>query len=219
MTAKADLVQKPYAIDMTMKYEDNKYNSYENKTSLSVPVKQLSRIEYSSAEVLPESISVGGQANVVFNVYNTGKTTLYNVKVRFEDETVSGGDAYVGKLESGATGSVDTMLNGEAATMDDGMIKTVISYENDAGEVTEVETEIPLYVTEDIPQDDLYVPEEMPQEAPNRLPLILGCTAAGIVIVIVSVILIVKQRKKKREKKQQEDDLADLLADDGEDKK
>ena len=221
MTAKADLVQKPYAIDMTMKYEDDKYNPYENKTSLSVPVRQLSRIEYSSAEILPESISVGGQANVVFNVYNTGKTTLYNVKVRFEDETVSGGDAYVGKLESGATGSVDTMLNGEAATMDDGMIKTVISYENDAGEVTEVETEIPLFVTEEMPQDDFYIPEEMPQEEQSRLPLILGCAGAGIVIVIAAVILIVKHRKKKRAQKQREDDLAELLADDdnGEDKK
>lgn len=221
MTAKADLVQKPYAIDMTMKYEDDKYNPYENKTSLSVPVKQLSRIEYSSAEILPESITVGGQANVVFNVYNTGKTTLYNVKVRFEDETVSGGDAYVGKLESGATGSVDTMLNGVAATTDDGMIKTIISYENDAGEVTEVETEISLFVTEELPPDDLYLPEEIPEETPNRLPLILGVAAAGIVIAIIIIVLIVKRRKKKRAQKQKEDDLAELLEDsgNGEDKK
>ena len=221
MTAKADLVQKPYAIDMTMKYEDDKYNPYENKTSLSVPVKQLSRIEYSSAEILPESITVGGQANVVFNVYNTGKTTLYNVKVRFEDETVSGGDAYVGKLESGATGSVDTMLNGVAATTDDGMIKTIISYENDAGEVTEVETEISLFVTEELPPDDLYLPEEIPEETPGRLPLILGAAAAGIVIAIIIIVLIVKRRKKKRAQKQKEDDLAELLEDsgNGEDKK
>lgn len=219
MTAKADLVQKPYAIDITMKYEDAKYNPYENKTSLSIPVRQLSRIEYSSAEILPESIAVGGQANVVFNVYNTGKTTLYNVKVRFEDETVSGGDAYVGKLESGASGSVDTMLSGEAATMDDGMIRTVISYENDAGEVTEVETEIPLFVTEETPPDELYIPEEIPQEEQSRLPLILGCAGAGIAIAAATAV--VKHRKKKRAQKQREDDLAELLADDdnGEDKK
>lgn len=219
MTAKADLVQKPYAIDMTMKYEDEKYNAYENKTSLSVPVKQLSRIEYGTPEVLPESITIGSQANVVFSVYNTGKTTLYNVKVRFEDETVSGGEYYVGKLESGATGNVDTMVTGEAVTMDDGMIKTIISYENDAGEVTEVETQIPLYVTEEMMDDMDYMPVEDVPEQSSRLPLILGIVAAVIVAVVIVVILIVHSRKKKKAKRQQEEDLAELLTDEDEGKK
>ena len=219
MTAKADLVQKPYAIDMTMKYEDEKYNAYENKTSLSVPVKQLSRIEYGTPEVLPESITIGSQANVVFSVYNTGKTTLYNVKVRFEDETVSGGEYYVGKLESGATGNVDTMVTGEAAPMDDGMIKTIISYENDAGEVTEVETQIPLYVTEEMMDDMDYMPVEDVPEQSSRLPLILGIVAAVIVAVVIVVILIVRSRKKKKAKRQQEEDLAELLTDEDEGKK
>jgi hypothetical protein len=219
MTAKADLVQKPYAIDMTMKYEDEKYNAYENKTSLSVPVKQLSRIEYGTPEVLPESITIGSQANVVFSVYNTGKTTLYNVKVRFEDETVSGGEYYVGKLESGATGNVDTMVTGEAVTMDDGMIKTIISYENDAGEVTEVETQIPLYVTEEMMDDMDYMPVEDVPEQSSRLPLILGIVAAVIAAVVIVVILIVHSRKKKKAKRQQEEDLAELLTDEDEGKK
>lgn len=219
MTAKADLVQKPYAIDMTMKYEDEKYNAYENKTSLSVPVKQLSRIEYGTPEVLPESITIGSQANVVFSVYNTGKTTLYNVKVRFEDETVSGGEYYVGKLESGATGNVDTMVTGEAVTMDDGMIKTIISYENDAGEVTEVETQIPLYVTEEMMDEMDYMPVEDAPEQSSRLPLILGIAAAVIVAVVIAVILIVRSRKKKKAKRQQEEDLAELLTDEDEGKK
>lgn len=219
MTAKADLVQKPYAIDMTMKYEDEKYNAYENKTSLSVPVKQLSRIEYGTPEVLPESITIGSQANVVFSVYNTGKTTLYNVKVRFEDETVSGGEYYVGKLESGATGNVDTMVTGEAVTMDDGMIKTIISYENDAGEVTEVETQIPLYVTEEMMDEMDYMPVEDVPEQSSRLPLILGIAAAVIVAVVIAVILIIRSRKKKKAKRQQEEDLAELLTDEDEGKK
>ena len=219
MTAKADLVQKPYAIDMTMKYEDEKYNAYENKTSLSVPVKQLSRIEYGTPEVLPESITIGSQANVVFSVYNTGKTTLYNVKVRFEDETVSGGEYYVGKLESGATGNVDTMVTGEAVTMDDGMIKTIISYENDAGEVTEVETQIPLYVTEEMMDEMDYMPAGDVPEQSSRLPLVLGIAAAVIVAVVIAVILIVRSRKKKKAKRQQEEDLAELLTDEDEGKK
>ncbi len=210
MSAKADLVQKPYAIDMTMKYEDSDCNPYENLTSLSVPVKQLSRVEYSTAEVLPEAVTVGSQANVIFNVYNTGKTTLYNVKVRFEDETVSGGDCFVGKLESGATGSVDAMLTGETPTMDDGMIKTVISYENDAGEVTEVETQISLFVEEEMIDDMSYIPEDMPPEEQKRFPIFPVCIAGGIVLAVVVIVVIIKQRKKRKAQKELEEDLADL---------
>lgn len=210
MSAKADLVQKPYAIDMTMKYEDSDCNPYENLTSLSVPVKQLSRVEYSTAEVLPEAVTVGSQANVIFNVYNTGKTTLYNVKVRFEDETVSGGDCFVGKLESGATGSVDAMLTGETPTMDDGMIKTVISYENDAGEVTEVETQISLFVEEEMIDDMSYIPENMPPEEQKKFPIFPVCIAGGIVLAVVVIVVIIKQRKKRKAQKELEEDLADL---------
>lgn len=210
MSAKADLVQKPYAIDMTMKYEDSDCNPYENLTSLSVPVKQLSRVEYSTAEVLPEAVTVGSQANVIFNVYNTGKTTLYNVKVRFEDETVSGGDCFVGKLESGATGSVDAMLTGETPTMDDGIIKTVISYENDAGEVTEVETQISLFVEEEMIDDMSYIPEDMPPEEQKKFPIFPVCIAGGIVLAVVAIVVIIKQRKKRKAQKELEEDLADL---------
>ncbi len=219
MTAKADLVQKPYAIDMTMKYEDSEYNPYENMTSLSVPVKQLSRVEYSTAEVLPESVTVGGQANVMFSIYNTGKTTLYNVKVRFEDDSVSGGDCYVGKLESGATGNVDTMLTGQAATTGDGTIRTIISYENDAGEVTEVETQIPLWVEEEMMEDPSYMQEEfMEEEGSGGFPVIPAVILAAVFAVALVIVLVVRQRKKRKAQKELAEDLADLLQDEKQDK-
>jgi len=210
MSAKADLVQKPYAIDMTMKYEDDEYNPYENTTSLSIPVKQLSRIEYSTAEVLPESITVGNQANVIFSVYNTGKTTLYNVKVRFEDESVSGGDYYVGKLESGATGNVDSMLTGEAVTAGDGNIRTIISFENDAGVVTEVETEIPLFVEEEMLDDMDFMPEEMPMEEEHKFPVLPVSIGAALLVLIAAFVFIRKRKKKKKAERELAEDLEDL---------
>lgn len=219
MTAKADLVQKPYAIDMTMKYEDSEYNPYENMTSLSVPVKQLSRVEYSAAEVLPESVTVGGQANVMFSIYNTGKTTLYNVKVRFEDDSVSGGDCYVGKMESGATGNVDTMLTGQAATTGDGTIRTIISYENDAGEVTEVETQIPLWVEEEIMEDPSYMQEEfMEEEEGGGFPVIPAVILAAVFAAALVIVLVIRQRKKRKAQKELAEDLEDLLQDEKQDK-
>ena len=44
LEAKADLSQKPYAVDVNMSYEDEKVNSYTSKTSVSIPVKQEAKI-------------------------------------------------------------------------------------------------------------------------------------------------------------------------------
>lgn len=84
----------------------------------------------------------------MFSIYNIGKTTLYNVQVKFQGDTVSGGDVFVGKIDPGATGNVDAMVTGVAPTTDDGIIKAIISYEDDAGNVTTAEKEITLFVTE-----------------------------------------------------------------------
>lgn len=92
---------------------------------------------------------VGDQANVMFDIFNTGKTTLYNVWVKFKADSISGGDTFLGTLSPGATGSVDAMLTGVAATMDDGKIIAEISYENESGVVTTKEKELTIFVNED----------------------------------------------------------------------
>ena len=104
MEARADLAQKPYAIDVNMSYEDEHVNAYTNKASVSIPVKQAARVDMSEPEVNPSSIEVGSEANIMFSIYNLGKTKLYNVKVSADSEFVSSGDAFVGNLDSGATG-------------------------------------------------------------------------------------------------------------------
>lgn len=201
MSAKADLVQKPYAIEMSMKYEDEDYESYESSTSISVPIKQQSRVENSTPEVVPESITVGNQSNVMFSIFNTGKTILYNVKVAFEDPAVSGGDAYVGKLESGATGNVDVMVTGEAPGGENG-IKGIISYENESGDVTKTEFTIPLIVEEVMmdPMDD-YNPTDYPMEPePERKAPVVPIVIAVICIIAIVVLIVVVKKLKGKEK-------------------
>lgn len=102
---------------------------------------------------MPSSIDVGSESNVMFSIYNTGKTTLYNVSVRFEGDSVSGGEAFVGNIQSGGTGNVDTMLTGVAPTTDDGIIKAIISFEDNETNKTEVEKELTLYVSEPVYDD------------------------------------------------------------------
>ena len=81
LEARSDLSQKPYVINVKMDYEDESVNAYENTASVSIPVRQEARIDTSSIEVTPQSIEVGGEANVSFSLYNIGKTKLYNANL------------------------------------------------------------------------------------------------------------------------------------------
>ena len=218
MEARSDLAQKPYAINVNMSYEDEHVNAYTNKASVSIPVKQEARIDMSQPEVTPSSIDVGSEANVMFSIYNLGKTKLYNVSVKTDSEFFSGGDSFVGNLDSGATGSVDMYLTGEAATTDDGTVKLQITYEDETGAPTTVEKEISLFVTEPVYDDGMNDDTAMPDGDTGNGMGIGGKIAVVVVILIAAGVagaVIVMKRKKKKEQQNLEDDIMDLDEEDG----
>ena len=59
MTAKADLAQKPYVLDVNMKYDTPTMFDLTDKASVSIPVMQESRFDTSIPEVAPTDITVG----------------------------------------------------------------------------------------------------------------------------------------------------------------
>jgi len=216
MSAKSDLSQKPYVLDVNMKYDAKDAVDLTDTASVSIPIYQEQRCETGDAEVTPSDITVGSQSNIMFDVYNTGKTTLYNVWVKFQGDSISGGDSFLGTIASGETGSVDAMVTGAAATMDDGKIKALISYENESGVVTTIEKELELFVSEEM-MEDFSDPmagmegemgmEEMEGGGPKKfiLPIVLV-----VIVLIVAAVLFLRIRKKK--KKEQEELEADLAA-------
>lgn len=219
MEAKADLTQKPYAVDVNMSYEDEHVNAYTNKTSVSIPVKQEARVDISEPEVMPSSIDVGSESNIMFNIYNMGKTKLYNVQVKTDSDTVGGGDAFIGNLDSGATGSVDIYVTGQSATMDEGLVKLLISYEDETGEATVIEKEVTLYVNE--PMMDDFIGDDMMMDDPMMegetvgsgkytVPIVIGV----IVIAGIAGAVFYLKRKKKKEQMRLEEDILDLDDDD-----
>ncbi len=208
MTAKADLAQKPYVLDVNMKYDAGTAFDLTDKASVSIPISQESRFDTSIPEVVPADISVGSQSNVMCSIYNTGKTTLYNVQVKFHADSVDEASAFVGNLQSGATGNVDVMLTGIAPTMDDGTVIMEISYEDDAGNVTKEEKTITLFVTEMIMDDmmggdmmdgDMMGDGMMPEEqSGSKKGLIIGIVVGVIVVAIAGVVVFLQIRKKKK---------------------
>ncbi len=221
MEAKADLTQKPYAVDVNMSYEDEHVNAYTNKTSVSIPVKQEARVDISEPEVMPSSIEVGSESNIMFNIYNMGKTKLYNVQVKTDSETVNGGDAFIGNLDSGATGAVDIYVTGQSATTDEGLIKLLISYEDETGASTVIEKEVSLFVNEAM-MEDFVGGDDMMTDDPMMDGGMAGGSGKYTVPIVIGVIVLAGiigtvfflKRKKKKEQQSLEEDILDLDDDD-----
>lgn len=218
MEAKSDLAQKPYVLTVNMKYDTDEQINIADTAHVSVPIKQESKLDTSSAEVMPESIAVGEQSNVMFSVYNTGKTTLYNVKVSYKSDTVDEALTYLGNIAPGQTGSVDSMVTGIAPDMGEGIVKAVITYEDEAGNETQVEKELNLYVYEmtfddpgmDMGGEDMGMMEEEPKKG---LPIVVIII---IVIAVIAVIVVIAAVIKKRKKAKQQKEDMDLLDGDNE---
>ena len=219
MTARSDLMQKPYVITLDAAYEDSNRAPYTMSSNISIPIKQEARIDTGDAEVLPESIEVGNQTNIMFPFYNKGKTTLYNVQVDFIGDTVEGGSTFLGKLEPGATGNVDAMVTGIAPTTDDGLIIARVSYEDEAGNVSFIEKELTLWVMEAFdPDDGFYVDdgfyegdfEDMDGEGGGGVN-VKAIVIAVIIIAVVAVIIwrVIAKRRKKQRMLRELDDIDD----------
>ena len=161
LNAKADLVQKPYSINVSMKYEDANASQIEASSSISIPVKQDARFEFSEFEITPESIAIGEEANVSCNLYNLGRIKLYNAKAIFEGEDIKKNETFLGNLEPGSSTSIDVMLEGIQATQGDGQVKMTLSYEDEAGTVSTTEQTFNFTVTE---ATDDAIADEMPEE-------------------------------------------------------
>ncbi len=222
MTAKADLTQKPYQIDVSMEYEDDNYSSYSSTADVSIPIYQEARFELSTPEILPASISVGNESNVMFSLYNTGKITLYNVKVFFKDDTVTGGECFLGKIEAGSTGAVDALVTGAAASTEDEIVTIVIEYEDEAGKKSTYEQEITLAVTDD---DSMFLEDEFDyyddmeeieyeEEGTGKTGVIITLVIIAIAVVVTVIILIVRKRKRKKEEEERVNLLDELEGED-----
>ena len=140
--------QKSYRMTIKEQYDSPEFKNAKEEVKISLPIKQEARFNTSTIDVMPESINVGSESNVMFGINNTGKVLLYNVMARFEGDSIQTTDCYVGNVKPGETGNVDAMLTGIAPTADDGKIKIIISYEDEKGTITEVEKEMMLFVNE-----------------------------------------------------------------------
>lgn len=217
LSSKPGIDQRSYGLKVIAKFDSPEFKNAEESMTVDIPIKQIARLNTGTFDIMPESINVGDESNIMFGINNTGKVILYNVMVKFEADSIRTTDAYVGNIKPGETGNVDCMVTGEAPTTDDGIIKATITYEDENGEVSSEEKELRLYVTEEIPMDDMDVGnfEDIPMEEPSFfsqhkniiIPVGIG---AAVVLLIVVTVLVKRHRKKKAA--QDDEDMDDEIS-------
>lgn len=195
--------QRSYTITINEQYDSPEFKNAKEAVKIAVGLKQEARLNTGTIEVMPSSIEVGGETNVMFSINNTGKVTLYNVNTVFEADSIQKTESYVGNIEPGKSGNVDTMITGTAPTSDDGKVKLSITYEDENGAVTTVEKEIQLTVTESQDMDDdsdmTWNEDDMQQEPTamdkvKRIAVPVGIAAAAVIVIAV---IVIKRKKKK----------------------
>ena len=220
---------RSYSITIKEKYDSPEFKNAEETVTVDIPVKQEARLSTSTIDVMPASINVGSETNVMFGINNTGKVQLYNVTVRFEADSIKTEETYVGNIKPGETGNVDAMLTGVAATMDEGIIPLTISYEDENGTISTETKELTLFVTEAMPEDTEWSTEagnmddvEMAEPTSLKdkfmaLPMAARVgIAVGVAVVFVGIIIgikaIIRHRKNKKQQLAEEEGIDDEIS-------
>lgn len=211
LNAKADLLQKPYSINLSMKYEDSQATQIESSSSISIPVKQDARFEFSEFEISPQTIEVGGETNVMCSLYNLGRIKLYNAKARFEGNGIKKQEIFIGNVDAGATGSIDAMLQGEKVTNGNSKITMTLSYEDESGNISETTKDFELEVTEAVDDSDMYMNTDGDAEAGSSgFPVVPVVVVIVIIAGVVASVVFVKKKKKKQMLNEEEELLDEL---------
>ena len=128
----------------------------------------------------------------------------------YESETVESGVTYLGNISPGATQNVDSMLTGIAPDTGQGIVKAVVTYEDEAGNESRFEKDLNLSVYEMVFEepimDEMPVEPEMPEKKGLPIGGMIGIAAAAIVVIAAAVIIV---RKRKAKKRQEDLDLLD----------
>ena len=195
--------QKSYRMTIQEQYDSPEFKNAKETVKIAVALKQEARLNTGTIEVMPDSIEVGTETNIMFPINNTGKVTLYNVTAIFEADSIQRAESYVGNIKPGESGNVDVMVAGAAPTMDEGKIRLTITYEDENGVVTPVEKEVQLFVTEPVIMDDPSMDVgnmDIPEPEPTKMELLkkyavpLGAAAA---VLLILVVVLIKRKKKK----------------------
>ena len=151
----------------------------------------------------------------MMNLYNKGKSLLYNVSVHLESESMKADENYyAGNMESGTAKTYDVMVTPNAEGQISGDI--VVTYEDSEGNVNEQRTPITLNVAtmdwmyeEQYPimEDDLMTDPYPSQSMPPLWVWFAGGAAILLAGTVLTVVLVVRAKKRKAAALEDDDEM------------
>ena len=208
-----DAQPKTYTLTVNFEYEDDQGNEYTATELLGINVKQATKIETSEIYLAPSS-EIFMPMYLYFDIYNTGKVDISNMKVELSgdiDTTVK--SVYLGNCTKGES----LYYEGNFSVINEGTNNVVItiSYEDPNGEIVEevkeyvVEGFAPMYEGEFPMDDGMVFPDEGMKSGLDKR--IMGILIALLLAVIAVAVTLIKKAKAKKDAKFVEDDDDDEI--------
>ncbi len=144
VTATTTAQSKPHPATITMEYEDSNGNPLSASDRIILQVRQPVRLSYAEPS-LPVRVTQGDRPSFTMTLMNLGKSTIYNVHLKFDIPGLSGGSLLIGTIPPGESQTGTTNLRVESEPLGPVKGTLLLSYEDEYGEY--YEEEIPLSTT------------------------------------------------------------------------
>lgn len=212
LDTKSEAAPGSYSVGFNISYSYPGAKELANDTeTISIPVSQVPKIKVTAIQTSSTEVFLGQELNVMSQINNTGKGTIYNVTVKFTDPNGIFADSenYLGNIAPGSTGNIDFYLASNG--VGEGSIEMTVTYEDEGGEVYTYTDSCSVFVSEriDYGGKDPYF-EEPIEEPTGGLPLGLIILIV-IVLAVVGLIVFLSIRKKNKKKLQQYMDRQEAL--------
>ncbi len=184
------------SVNVSFKYEfvdKEKRSQASADIKISVPVYQPDRFQI-NAPTVPETVSVGEEAEISLAYVNKGKDDIANVEATVVGEGVDtpARTQYLGNITAGSSGNIGFALTPTQEGEVDLVLK--ISYENANQELQTREFPLTLQVQEQVIDD---LGEDIPMEEPTSFPWLWVCLGGGAAVVVAAVVLMQVRKRKK----------------------
>lgn len=184
--------------------------AYEGSDSITLPVSQLPNLSLDTP-YYPTEIYQGDAVNLMMNLFNKGKSTIYNVTVFLECEGLRAEETYfAGNMDSGVTKSYDVMAYTQDGFSGPVSGNIVVTYEDDYGVETRKEVPIALNIIAMEYMDDYNIPEDIPVDAEpvkKGLPQWTWYAAGGAVVLAAAGTVVGVKRHRRRKAEDADDEM------------
>ncbi len=213
MQARLDSAPGIQTVTLTIAYEDSKATGYTVTEPLLLQVTQPVSLEYDEPK-LPQTANAGDTLPLSFNVFNKGRSKLYNVMVKLEAPgLLPEGSAFVGNMEPGTSGTAELYVFVGTLGMsqnEDGNMETdndaekygytngkiTISYEDEFGSPYTQEVDIGMNIEPPVISASADKEEEEPVDTVSQwwISVLIGAVLIG---AVVTALVVRRKRKMK----------------------